>query len=682
MDLTQGLADASTEQIARRLVEDLVKQLDQERKAVVGPARTTPARLREDVLATKPLQQLIHDMAGDGEPELEIINARVRAMMTEMEATFDINTVAAMDFGVDQFTQRMYSGIDLDIEGLERLRAASKGTTLILLPSHKSHMDYLILSQAFFRANLPVPLIAAGENLSFFPLGVLFRRSGAFFIRRKFKGDRLYVAVVYAYIRKMIEDGWSIEFFLEGGRSRTGKLLPPKVGLLSMVVDAIAELPDHKVLFCPVSIGYERFVEEKSFVRELSGGEKKKEDAQSLLSSASVMSGRYGRLNVQFGELLSLEQVLRESEGALGAMSASGRGSSPDLTGIRTITSVAELPSLQRRALVNRLAYRVMNEMNRVTAVTGGALVATALLTHDRRGLPHAELLASCDRIARTLRRFGARFTPSVLHPSDPERLRGGAIRDALELFLRAGNLEAHQPGTHGGGKPKNVVFEEAIYVVPPEARLSLDLSKNIVVHFFVARALVATALLAPPGAPAHVMTVRERVHWLSRLFKFEFQFRADKSFDEIFTEVVDAMVADGELERLDHRLAPGGADGRIQLQLYVSVLKNFLEGYRVAARGLTLLLRGPLASKELTKRTLTLGQRLFLAGEVSRREAISRPLLENAYAAFVDQGYLAQADGKLTLPDSYATANTVRTIEARIAALVLSTSRDVVVVP
>ena len=102
----------------------------------------------------------------------------------------------------------------------------------------------------------------------------------------------------------------------------------------------------------------------------------------------------------------------------------------------------------------------------------------------------------------------------------------------------------------------------------------------------------------------------------------------------------------------------------------------------RVAARGLTLLLRGPLASKELTKRTLTLGQRLFLAGEVSRREAISRPLLENAYAAFVDQGYLAQADGKLTLPDSYATANTVRTIEARIAALVLSTSRDVVVVP
>src|SRR5258708_4514845 len=210
----------------------------------------------------------------------------------------------------------MYSAFEIEHEGIERLRAAYRSGRVVLLPSHKSHVDYMILSRLFMHANMPVPLVAAGDNLSFFPLGPVLRRGGAFFIRRSFRGDRLYGAVVDAYMRRLIIDGWPLEFFLEGTRSRTGKLLPPKLGLLSIVVDAVLGAtegttgPGRKVYFCPISIGYERIVEEREYVRELTGGEKKKENVRGLVSAAETALGRYGRLNVQFGELLTIDRVM------------------------------------------------------------------------------------------------------------------------------------------------------------------------------------------------------------------------------------------------------------------------------------------------------------------------------------------------------------------------------------
>ncbi len=149
-----------------------------------------------------------------------------------------MNAMAALDQVFAQAAARMFSAIEVDEAGIERLREHAKEGTLVLLPSHKSHMDYLALAWVLYRHKLPLPLIAAGDNLNFFPVGPVFRRAGAFFIRRSFVGDRLYAAVVDAYVRRLLKDGWPLEFFLEGGRSRTGKLLPPKLGLLSIVVDA------------------------------------------------------------------------------------------------------------------------------------------------------------------------------------------------------------------------------------------------------------------------------------------------------------------------------------------------------------------------------------------------------------------------------------------------------------
>jgi glycerol-3-phosphate O-acyltransferase len=649
VDLAEFLAreagDATDDVLVRRLTYTLLRRVERERRAILGPARKPAERLREETIRSPKLQKVIVDMAGEGEKERAVITARAMAMLRGLQADLDMNAIAALDQVVARTAAHLFSGVEVDEAGIERLRELAKEGTLVLLPSHKSHMDYVILTWILYRHRLPLPLVAAGDNLDFFPMGPLFRKAGAFFIRRTFAGDRLYAAVVDAYVRRMLKDGSPLEFFLEGGRSRTGKLLPPKLGLLSLVVDAALGVPTRTTWFCPVSIGYERFIEEKAFVAELAGGEKRKEDVRGLVRSASVVVGRYGVLSVQFGRPLSLTDVLTEIDAKA------------------TTEDLATMTPPRRRAVISRLAYRVMNEINAITAVTAGSLVATALLTHARRGLPHSDLEDTCDRLARTLREKGARFSPSIQDGAGG--VRRDSLREAIDLFVRARHVQAHHVG------------DDTIYVVAPEARMSLDLAKNVIVHFFAPRSLVATAVLASPGPPLPFATVRERVLALSRLFKYEFTFRADAPFERIFEEEIAAMEAQGELARVVLKpsegasgFVPKGDDGRAQLVLYAQILQNFIEGYRVAARGLTALLRGAVASKDVVKRAITAGERMFLAGELSRREAVSRPLIENAYASFADQGYLDRKEGKLMLTESYATPSAVATIEARIAAM------------
>ncbi|HVJ92272.1 MAG TPA: 1-acyl-sn-glycerol-3-phosphate acyltransferase, partial [Labilithrix sp.] len=231
--------------LVRRLTYTLLRRLERERRAVVGPTRKPADRLRDQVIRSPRLQKVIRDMAGEGETERRVLGWRALSMLRELETEIDLNALRALDTAFDATVARMYSAFEVDDEGIERLRAASKDGTLVLLPSHKSHVDYIILSRIFIHANMPVPLVAAGDNLAFFPLGPILRRGGAFFIRRSFRGDRLYGAVVDAYMRRLIIDGWPLEFFLEGARSRTGKLLPPKLGLLSIVVDAVLGGAEH-----------------------------------------------------------------------------------------------------------------------------------------------------------------------------------------------------------------------------------------------------------------------------------------------------------------------------------------------------------------------------------------------------------------------------------------------------
>jgi glycerol-3-phosphate O-acyltransferase len=663
LDLAKYLelnAGVSEETHVRRVIYVMLRRLERERRAVTGPALTPPDRQRHQVLRSPKLQKIIAHMAGDKAEARYTLTRKTLDIVREMQAMPDTTTLKAMEVALDYLFHRVYAGIDVDREGIDEIRERSKEATIVLLPSHKSHVDYLVLSYAFNYENLSLPMIAAGDNLAFFPLGIVLRRMGAFFIRRQFGGDRLYSAAVEAYVRRLIRDGHTIEVFIEGGRSRTGKLLRPQLGLLGMVIDAALAVVNREVVFVPVSIGYERIVETRSYGRELIGAEKPKEDAAGLLKSTGVLRNRYGRINIQFGKHLTIDSLC----GELG------------------LTRAAIASPAKRRALMGRLANRSLDEINRVTAVTPGALTALALLSDERRSVSHEELLFRCQRLLRVLIALDARVTPRTAVNGE---LRDEAIQEAVQMFVDAELLETHRPGDFPADQERRLSRPGigSLYRVAERKRIELDVSKNIIVHFFVERAMLSIALLMRTGPDLAFETARDRVRELAELFRHEFRFRTDRDPEALFTETLNAMQTAGELELFpDGRIDVGGGrdgySGLVWLRTYAAIVRNFVEGYCVAARGLTVLLRGPLAEKELVKRTIAIGHRMYLAGEIERHEAVSKPILQNALLAFKDEGYVQYREGKFSLTTSFDSADAVRTIEGRIAGYLELTS-DVV---
>ena len=199
-----------------------------------------------------------------------------------------------VDICVALIFNRIYDGIIVDQRGLARVAEASRKGPVVFVPCHRSHVDYLALSHTLWRYSLVPPHIAAGINLSFFPMGYIFRRSGAFFMRRTFRGNPLYAAVFKHYIFELLKMGVNTEFFIEGTRTRTGKLLMPKYGMVKMIVEAWQSGACEDVQFVPVSIDYERIIEASSYQRELAGAEKKKEDLGALLKTTGVLRSKFG----------------------------------------------------------------------------------------------------------------------------------------------------------------------------------------------------------------------------------------------------------------------------------------------------------------------------------------------------------------------------------------------------
>jgi glycerol-3-phosphate O-acyltransferase len=332
---------------------------------------------------------------------------------------------------------------------------------------------------------------------------------------------------------------------------------------------------------------------------------------------------------------------------------------------------LAELSPKQSRSLITRLGNRVMDEINRVTAVTPGALTALALLNHHRRGLPHDKVLRQTERLHATLQLLGARCTPALATNSGV--LRREAIREALQMFADADMIEVHtttelSPRRERKRSPR--AGTTAIYSVVETKRVELDTSKNIIIHFFVERALMATAVHSTRPTP--IDALKQRVQFLSRLFKHEFRFRADKTFEEVFNITLEDMQAAGELVHEGDSVRPGvgrdGWSGQKWLLVYASMIRNFVESYRIFARSLIALLDESLPDKDLIKLALTTGSRMYLAGEVERSEAISKPVFQNALAAFQDQGYLKSAQGRLSLAERCSSEAEVTALEAQIS--------------
>ena len=648
LDLADFLAKSpreNDEALLRRATYALLRRIERERRVLTGPLRKPVDRVRAEVIRSPKLQKLLGEMADEGDPARVALTDKVDKMLQEMEATPEPAAVPLLDKLFERTVRRMYQDILVDEPGLDRLRQASKDGTLVLLPNHRSHVDYIILSKIFHDAKMPVPLVAAGDNLNFFPAGPILRRAGAFYLRRSFRGDRLYAAVLEAYVRRLIREGHPLEFFLEGGRSRTGRLLPAKRGLLAMVVDS-ALGGGRPVYFCPIAINYERVPEEHAYVRELTGASKEREDARGLWRSARVLGQNYGHLSVEFAHPIALDDLVHEF------------ASAPDSDDAGAVS----LTPSRRRALVTTLANRTMEALSATFAVTPGALVATVLLAQPVRAVAHDDLIRAVSDLLADLRAQGARFARPLAASGNDATF---AVLGALRLFLDAGHIDAMLEGAPLGSKERRAdPGEGALYRVADESRLALDLAKSGIVGRFVLPGLAATALLAT----ARQDSFEERVLFLARLLRHEFLV-LESAESELPPRALASLG-----DRAEHdppRIADGAAEA---VALRARILEPLIESYQVAARTVQQLKpQQAFESADLTKRALATGDRMHAKGEIRCREALVRPTLDNAWQTFVHLGYLTRSGAELRVAEGYASPEMRRTIETRIASFRLA---------
>ena len=368
--------DLGPERTVRKLSRVLRTHFNRVREAIVGPDLSTRRLLVDKVLASPSVKDAIADQARRDNSKPEDAWKKAHAYAYEIAADYSHPVVRSASFLLTTVWNRIFRGVL--VHHLDRFKEAAPGHEIVYVPSHRSHMDYLLLSYLLYGRGIVPPHIFAGVNLNLPVIGTLLRKGGAFFARRSFRGNALYSAVFSEYMAQLVGGGYSIEYFIEGGRSRTGRLLPPKGGALVMTLRAYLREPRKPVLFQPVYIGYEKLMEGGSYLDELSGKQKKKESIWQLLwSIPKVLRSNFGQVVVNFGEPIHLSDVLAEL-----APEWDGGPVSEDEKPAWLASTVAEL------------AQRIHVNINRAADVNPINLLAMALLSTPKHAMGEADLLA------------------------------------------------------------------------------------------------------------------------------------------------------------------------------------------------------------------------------------------------------------------------------------------------
>lgn len=598
VDLRTFIEDRKAEgqpAIAKKLRRSLQLFLYREEKVVHGPVIRPRRQIRDLVTGDPEVRELIEKISVSTGEEESKVRKRSERYFDEIAANFHGTYIAFLDIVVSWAYARVFTGIEA--QGLERVAERARRNPIVLIPCHRSHFDYLIISSMFYRSHLSPPHIAAGVNLSFWPMGPLFRGAGAYFIRRSFGENELYKTVFQKYITFLIKEGYTQEFFIEGGRSRTGKMLNPKLGMLSMIIDAYLHGVRRDLYFVPVSITYDRLVEEKVYVRELQGQKKEKESFLGILRSRKVLDRKYGKVHVSFAEPISLRETMGEV-----------------LEPMRAGYGTPEGEAL-RYKFIEEFGYRILREINATTTATPTALVATALLARPKRAVRSGELFDTLHDLNTLLR---LQHVAVGGRPGEEPN-----FQDTLRFFVRS-----------------ELVTEitddwEVVYTFE-DRRRSLDFYKNNIIHYFVVPSILARRLLRPASRE----DLRQDLFQWIDLFRYEF-FLPDPQAVGLRAEIfLSHFISEKLLEERAGELRPT-PEGLSRLSLYADVLANFRESYFVVADALTHLAAWPVAEKKLLQRCDLTFRKYHLLNEIRRAEASSLVTWENAIRYLVSEEYL-----------------------------------------
>ena len=373
--LVDGLDNDENIDNIQRVLSDRLLQV---KTATLGPDTSHRRTLVRDLLVVPDVQQAIRKRSIEENKSPYNAALQARRYLYEIVADRTSITIRLMQIGLTSFWNKFYSGIK--VYHADQLRNLALTHELVYVPCHRSHVDYLLLSYVIHYQGLSIPHIAAGKNLNMPIIGPILRGGGAFFIRRSFKGNELYSTVMFEYLAKLISMGTPVEYFVEGGRSRTGRLLKPKPGMLAMTVRAFLKYRKRPVAFIPVYVGYEKMIEGKAYLAELSGHDKKAESLFTSVRSILGIKGNFGHVYTSFGTPVMLTNHLDKH--------------SPNWL-------IQEYDDTHRpgwlKDTVNDIADHIMVNINSAAHVNAINLVSTVLLATPKQHMDEAQLAAMID---------------------------------------------------------------------------------------------------------------------------------------------------------------------------------------------------------------------------------------------------------------------------------------------
>ena len=351
----------------------------QNRKAHLGPDISNRRTLVASILNSNSIKNYIETESKGNSKKFARLRKKASKYVWEICSDMSYPFIYLYDRGLTWFWNSRYE--NLEVLGFEEIRKIAPTNSLIFSPCHRSHIDYLALSYLLYYKDLMLPQIVAGKNLNLPLVGPLLRKGGAFFMRRSFSGNRLYSVVFYEHLRKLMQRGHSIEFFPEGGRSRSGKLMPPRPGIISMILRSFLGMDEKKVSFVPIAINYEKVLEGNSYIKEVMGANKKKESLKDIISVFRDFRNYLGEAYLQFAEPINLNDFLKEYP---------------------MNENLSEKDWLFRVTPI--LGKRIMKNINEATVVTSTALFSIALLNSDGFSISKKELISRIELIKSLLR--------------------------------------------------------------------------------------------------------------------------------------------------------------------------------------------------------------------------------------------------------------------------------------
>ncbi len=549
-------------------------------------------------------KETLAQLADETNKSVPQIKAEARLCLNEMVAHQNPLATASWD-RFCRWLARAYK-VDADDAALKRIKSLNDEHSLIFLPNHRSYLDPMVLHSALLRNGFPGNYVLGGANLAVWPFGPIGQQNGIVFIRREFRDSPVYRAVLREYLSYLLNKHVNLEWYMEGGRTRTGKLRPPRYGVLSYVIDAYAKHPGRDVYVIPTAIIYDQQHEVGAISDEDVGGRKAPESLAWMYRFARSQSRRLGRAHVRFGEPLSLRDAIAatESDG-----------------------------EIKPRLAVSKVAFDVCNRINEVTPITPTALVTFALLDNDDRAITVAE---GRDILRPLLAYIQDRQLPVT---ASVDLSAHGGLALALKALLREQVVTRYDGGL------------EPVFAIPREQQHDAAFYRNTIVHFFVTRAIVEVALVQACETDPDDLAL-ETWHNAKRirdLLKFEFFF--PPTFN--FAADVEAEVAmiNPDWESGDFTAETAMAVFR-NLRLYMAhrVIAPFFEAYSVVAYELIACDPDePVNQTAVIERCFGIAQQRWLQHEFHSPESISRDLFRNALKLADNYGLLEPGQENLT---------------------------------